>query len=336
MIRIGVVGYGYWGPNLARNIRTSRAFELAAICDPCATRREKARIEYPDVAVSADWQDIIDDPEIDAVAVATPVETHFEIGVAALQAGKHTLVEKPMARTAEQAMCMLEESERGRAVLMVDHTYVFAPAIRTIRSLLSHNQLGQLWYFDSNRLNLGLVRRDVNVLWDLASHDLAILDYLLPQPPTSVMATGISPGPGQQEDLAHLTLFYPDGLIAHINVSWMSPVKVRRTLIGGSRRMLLYDDLEEDKVTVYDSGFDRGSDAANSCYRRGEVWTPPLGQSEPLLNALEHFGVCIVAGNRPETDAAAGLRVVRLLEAADRSLAEGSRIVALKAEGVLA
>ncbi len=277
------------------------------------------------------------DTRVDAVVVSTAVDTHFEIAAGALRAGKHVLVEKPMARTGEEVLRLMDESERRRLVLMVDHTFVFSPAVCAIREALAASELGRPGYFDSMRLNLGLVRRDVNVVWDLASHDVAILHYLFPGSPSAVMVAGMSPQAGGLECLAYLTLFFPDNFIAHINVSWISPIKVRRIAIGGSQGTLLYDDLQqEDKVRIYDSGFERGVHTDEARRRHGEVRIPTLSRKEPLLGAVEHFAECIEKRAVPLADGVAALRVVRLLEAADRSLEVRGGIISLEPEGVWA
>jgi predicted dehydrogenase len=277
------------------------------------------------------------DPGIDAVVIATPVESHFELVLAALRADKHVLVERPMARTSQGALRLIEESERRRLVLIVDHTYVFSPAIDAITQALRTQELRRLLYWDSARLNLGLVRSDVNVAWDVASHDLSILDHVLPTPPCALMATGVAPRRGGPEHLAHITLHFPDGLLAHIHASWISPFKVRRTLIGGSRRMLVYDDLETiNKVVIHDCAIDCNSGEAEVHYRRSDVRAVGIGTEEPLHRAVEHFAECIAGARRPIADGEAGLRVVRLLEAVDSSLEAGRRIVSLGCGGVVA
>jgi predicted dehydrogenase len=338
VIRIAVVGYGYWGPNLSRNIAAARECELAAVCDPSVRRLLLARRDHPATHLTTDWQSLLSDPRIDAVAIATPAATHFNLALAALGAGKHVLVEKPLARTSEQALALVDESERRGLVLMVDHPFVFSPAIRAIHELLATGILGELCYYDSVRINLGLVRRDVNVLWDLAVHDLSILDYLLPTPPVGVLATGVASVPGEPEHVAHLTLRFPSAFIAHVHASWLAPVKTRRLLIGGSQGSVGYDDLAPiEKVKIYRHPLEHGSDTGEVVQRRlVEVWSPRLEVREPLRGAVEHFVQCIADGRRPITDGTSGLRVVRLLEAASRALETGERVVVLGTEGVVA
>jgi predicted dehydrogenase len=327
MIRIGVIGWGYWGPNLGRNVSASAGCRLAGVADQDAGRLALAGRAHPDVELARAGETLLADPGIDAIVIATPVRTHFALARAALRAGKHVLIEKPLTQSSEEALILIEESERRGLVLMVDHTFVYSPPVRAIHALLSADGLGRLLYYDSVRVNLGLVRNDVNVLWDVAAHDLALLDHLLPSGPATIHAAGIGPAPGSPEHLAYLTLSYPDGFHAHVHASWMSPVKIRRILMGGSRRMLLYDDLAPaDRVTLYDC--DAGHPAS-----RGTAFGE-LGRTEPLRAVVEHFVDCIEGASRPITDGVAGLRVVRQLEAADQSLEEGGRIIELDGEGV--
>ncbi len=338
MIRVAVVGYGYWGPNLTRNFSKAPGCELTAVCDLSVKRLVQARRAHPGAHLTTDWPRLLADPGVDAVAIATPAATHFDLALGALRAGKHVLVEKPLARTADEALALIEESERRNLVLMVDHTFVFSPSIRAIHELLTSGALGEPCYYDSVRLNLGRVRSDVNVLWDLAAHDLSILDHLLAGPPAGVLATGVARAPGGPEHMAYLTLLFPGAFIAHVHASWLSPVKTRRILIGGSRASVVYDDLEPvDKVKVYEHHLVNGSGRSDAVpHRLGEMSAPRLGTREPLRAAVEHFVECIDTARRPITDGAAGLRVVRLLEAASRSLEAGAQVVAVDMEGVVA
>jgi len=288
---------------------------------------------HPGVELTTHCGDVIAAPHIDAVVVATPVQSHFELALAALRAGKHVFVEKPMARTSDQALSLIEESERRRLILMVDHTYVFSSAITRIAEAVRSGELGDLQSWDSTRLNLGLVRSDVNVVWDLAAHDFGILDYVLPDQPSAMAVTGMRPGGSDAEHLAYLTLHFPAGLLAHITVSWISPVKVRRTLIAGSRRTLVYDDQLAEAMTIHECGLERDGEGRSVRYRRGHVDTLPLDVVEPLSRAVDHFADCISRSERPMVDGAAGLRVVRLLEAADRALSCGGVITRLGVGG---
>jgi predicted dehydrogenase len=335
-----VLGYGYWGPNLARVLDDTGQFGLVAICDPSGERLDSAGRAHPRARLTKSWQAVVSDPAIDAVAITTPAGTHFELGLAALRAGKHVLVEKPLACSAAEAEILVEESRHRRLILMVDHTFVYSAPVRAIKQLLDSGQLGAPWYYDSVRANLGIVRSDVNVVWDLATHDLAVLDYLHPIQPAAIQATGVTPGfdhvvPDERQQIAYLTLHYPSGFIAHIHVNWLAPLKIRRVLLGGSRRMVAWDDLEpSDKVKLFDSGIEPGPTPGELHYRSGGVTPVALEGIEPLKALVDHFADCVRTGRTPITDGAAGLRVVRLLEAADCSLAQGGPALALHSEAV--
>ena len=326
MIGIAVVGYGYWGPNLVRNFSTVDGARVVAVVDQRPERRQVVEQVYPSVRTYADFSDALADPDVDAVAIATPVSTHFELSMAALRAGKHVLVEKPMTSTvAEGEQLVAEAAERG-LTLMVDHTFIYTSAVRKIRDLVSGGQLGDLYYYDSVRVNLGLFQHDVSVLWDLAVHDLSIMDFLLGQTPTRVAATGIAHVDGQPVNMAYLTCFFEGSLIAHFHVNWLAPVKVRQTLICGSDRMIVFDDLEaSEKVKVYDKGITLGDPdelgiQSRIGYRTGDMWAPQLDVTEALRVEATHFVDCITSGSAPESDGEAGLRIVRILEAATTSL----------------
>ncbi|SRR5579883_1454386 len=336
-INIGVIGYGYWGPNLVRNFAEIPEAQVKTISDFKPELLAKAQARYPTVQVTTNCRDIFTDPKIDAVAIATPVSTHFDLALAALQAGKHVMVEKPMTVSSEQAMRLIEEAERRNLVLMVDHTFVYTGAVRKIRDLVATNVIGDIYYYDSVRVNLGLFQHDVNVIWDLAVHDLSIMNYVLPFQPCAVSATGMSHIPGQPENIAYLTLFFEGNLIAHIHVNWLAPVKVRRTLIGGSQRMIVYNDLEpSEKVKIYDKGITiNGNHSAEKVYqmligyRAGDMWSPHLNMTEALRTEGLHFIDCVKKGDRPITDGEAGLRVVRILEAATESIRKQGRLIEL-------
>lgn len=341
-INIGVIGYGYWGPNLVRNFAEIPGAQVTAVSDFKPELLAKVQARYPAIKVTTDSRDLLKDPTIDAIAIATPVSTHFDLALAALKAGKHVLVEKPMTTTSEQALRLIEEAEKRNLVLMVDHTFVYTGAVRKMHDLIVTNQLGDIYYYDSVRVNLGLFQHDVNVIWDLAVHDLSIMNYVLPSQPYAVSATGISHVPGEPENLAYLTLFFEKNLIAHINVNWLAPVKVRRTLIGGSQRMIVYDDLEpSEKVKIYDKGITLNGNSESVYqmligYRTGDMWSPKLDMTEALRTEGLHFIDCIVKGDRPITDGEAGLRVVRILEAATLSLKQQGRLVELNLAEVAA
>jgi predicted dehydrogenase len=326
MIRVGVIGNGYWGPNIVRNFMEAPGATVVGVSDLRSERLNQVHAHYPSVKTTTDARDLLALPEIDAIAIVTPVSTHFELAMQALQAGKHVLVEKPLAATSEQAIQLIEEAQRRNRVLMVDHTFVYTGAVRKIREIVASNSLGEIYYYDSVRVNLGLFQPDVNVIWDLAVHDLSIMDYVLPIKPIAVSATGISHIPGKPENVAYMTLFFPNRQIAHVHINWLAPVKVRRTLIGGSEKMIVYDDLEpSEKVKVYDRGvtlFPQPEAAYELLvsYRSGDMWAPRLDATEGLRTEVLHFIDCIEKNKQPVTDGEAGLRIVRIVEAAEKSL----------------
>lgn len=341
MIGIGVIGYGYWGPNLVRNFSEQAGSRVRHVADLRAGKRDQASARYPGVRVSADAAALIADPSVEAVVVATPVATHFEFGLAALRAGKHVFMEKPLASSADEALRLIEEADRRGLVLMVDHTFVYTSAVRKIRELAQAGELGDLYYYDSVRINLGLFQRDVNVLWDLAVHDLSIMDFVLGKEPSAVATAGVAHVDGEPENIAYMTMFFEGRLIAHVHVNWLAPVKVRRTLLGGSRRMVVFDDLEgSEKVKVYDRGISLNPSSENVYqmlvgYRAGDMWAPQLAVTEALGAAAAHFIECIERTATPTTDGHAGLRVVRLLEAATVSMRAQGRLTPLHAHGVI-
>ena len=326
MIKIGVIGYGYWGPNLVRNFAELSQATVAAVSDLDPRKLELVKKRFPAVKTTTNFQDLLHDPEIDAVAIATPVSTHFELGMAALKAGKHLWLEKPMTETSLQARKLVDEAERRGLVLLVDHTFIYTGAVRKMGDLIKSGDLGKIYYYDSIRVNLGLFQRDVSVISDLAVHDFSILDYLLGEHPTAVSASGINHFPGTPENLAYITLFYDSGTIAHCNVSWLAPVKVRQILVGGSNKMITYDDLEpSEKIKIYDKGISFTSDPKQIHemrvgYRTGDMLAPKLDGSEALRVEGEHFVDCIMNKKTPQTDGRLGLRVVELIEAATSSM----------------
>jgi predicted dehydrogenase len=337
VVRVGVIGYGYWGPNLVRNFGDLAGCAVTAVADLSAARLEMARRRAPGASIHHDAAALIASPHVDAVVVATPVASHFELALAAIRAGKHVLVEKPLTASSEQALRLIDEAAARRRILMVDHTFVYTPAVRRIREFVAAGELGDLYYYDSVRVNLGLFQHDVNVLWDLAVHDLSIMSYVLGRQPTALSATGVAHVPGEPENIAYLTMFFEDRLIGHVHVNWLAPVKIRRTLLGGSRRMIVYDDLEaSDKIKVYDKGISVNQSPENVYqalvgYRTGDMWAPQLPVTEALHTEAKHFLDCIAAGRAPDTDGVAGLRIVRLLEAATLSLARQGRPVPVDA-----
>jgi predicted dehydrogenase len=331
LIGVGVIGYGYWGPNLVRNFAETDGCALASVCDTRPDRLAIVERRYPGVSAVTNWKDLVNDPRVDLVAISTPVSTHFTLAMAALQAGKHVLVEKPMAMHADECRRLIDEAARRNLVLMVDHTFVYTPAVRKMHELVQEGALGDIYYYDSVRINLGIFQHDVNVIWDLAVHDLAIMDFVLPQRPIAVSATGISHVPGGAENIAYLTMFFNSTAIAHVHVNWLAPVKVRSTLLGGSRKMVVYDDLEpSEKIKVYDRGITVNNNPDNVYqllvgYRSGDMWAPRLDGTEALRTEIRHLVDCVANGKRPMTDGEAGLEVVRLLESATQSMHEKGR-----------
>jgi|SRR5882724_3899777 len=332
---VGVIGCGYWGPNLLRNFAENEAAELRWICDADEARLAAMRRRYPAAQTSTDYQKLLDDPSLDAIAVVTPVATHFQIARAGLVAGKHLLVEKPLTATAAEAEELNDLAARNQRTLMVDHTFVYTGAVRKMKEIVASGELGDLLYFDSVRINLGLFQKDINVLWDLAPHDLSIMDYLIDRQPDGLSAIGschIEPG---IENIAYLMMHFPGDFIAHFHFNWLAPVKIRRTMIAGSSKMILYDDIEPtEKVRIYDKGVttnrvgaDREADYQTLVsYRTGDVWAPKLDSTEALRHVVTEFLDSIRKGRPPLTDGQAGLRVVRLLEAAQQSIKAGGQV----------
>jgi predicted dehydrogenase len=326
MIKVGVIGYGYWGPNLVRNFATSTRSRVVAVCDLEPKRLAVAERTYPGIRTTSDPADLFAAADIDAIAIATPVRLHYQLALEALRAGKHVLVEKPVTETAEQARHLMEEAEARGLVLMVDHTFIYTPAVQKMRDLVRSGELGDIYYYDSVRVNLGLFQTDVNVLWDLAVHDLSIIEYVLDQVPTAVSATGISHVAGAPENIAYLTLFFESSTIAHINVNWLAPVKVRQTLVSGSKKMIVFNELDpSEKIKVYDKGIVLNDDTEQmnkliAGYRMGDMWAPQLANTEALAVEVAHFADCIEKGEKPLTDIVMGYNVVKVLEAASESL----------------
>lgn len=335
MLKIGVIGYGYWGPNLVRNFAETPNVQVTMVADSKATQLARLKSRYPAIETVSDAQELIQSQNVDAVVIATPVVSHFPLAMMALQAGKHVFVEKPIAASSEEAKTLIEEAQKRNLTLMVDHTFVYTGAVRKIAEMVKSGDMGEIYYYDSTRINLGLFQHDVNVVWDLAVHDLSIIEYVLNKAPRAVSATGISHVAGQPENLAFLTIYYDDNLIAHVNVNWLAPVKIRRTLIGGSKKMLVYDALEPiETLKIYDKGIDL--DSAEDIYktlisyRTGDMYSPKIDATEALLLEARHFADCISNQKTPETDGFAGLRVVQILEAASQSMKNRGGVVELK------
>ncbi len=329
MITIGIIGYGYWGPNIVRNFSSANDVAVACICDRNVESLLRAKKAYPHIRVTGECEEVLSSPAIDAVAVITPVSTHYELAKAALENGKHVFVEKPFTLNTRQAEELIELADRKNRIIMVDHTFIFTGAVRKMKQLLDEKALGELYYYDSMRVNLGLFQPDVNVIWDLAPHDFAVMDYLIPDRPVAVSASGKAHVNGF-EDTAYITVHFNNKMIAHFNVNWLSPVKVRTTLIGGEKKMLVWSDMEADeKIKIYDKGVNVSSRETDHMlrvsYRSGDMHAPRVEQVEALKQETEHFVSCIASGQRPVNDGASGLRIVRLLEACNASLRQGGR-----------
>ncbi len=334
MIGIGVVGYGYWGPNIVRNFQNVHHGCVRCICDLDPKSLERAKTYHPDVRVTSDLDTLLSEPDIDAIAVITPVRTHYALAKRVLLRGKHVFVEKPFTQSSAQAEELIEIAAKRGLKIMVDHTFLFTPAVRKIKELIDNDVLGSLYYYDSMRVNLGLFQSDVNVVWDLAAHDLSIMQHLLPKNPEAVVAAGQRHVNGV-EDVAYIMIYFPDNVIAHFNVNWLSPVKVRTTLIGGAKKMLVWNDLDADeKIKIYDKGVHTNDEGEGLyemlvSYRMGDVWAPRIEQAEALKLEAQYFINCVETGEDPFNDGISGLRVVRMLEAANESLKNRGGVIYL-------
>ncbi len=332
-VNFGVIGYGYWGPNVVRNLGHIEEANVIAVCDRSPAAQKRANKLYPNIEVTSDPAELMSSTKIDAVAIVTPVWTHYELAKAALENGKHVFVEKPFTSNVAQAEELIELADRQNLKIMVDHTFLFTGAVRKIKQLLDDDALGKLLYYDSTRVNLGLFQHDVNVIWDLAPHDLSIMNYVIQKTPEAIVATGQNHLNGH-EDVAFMTVYFPDKIIAHLNVNWLSPVKVRTTLIGGEKKMLVWNDLEADeKIKIYDKGVNvtnqEGVYNLLVNYRSGDMWAPKIEQSEALHNELSYFVDCIKNNKTAMNDGVAGLQVVRMLAAASESLRQRGALVRL-------
>jgi len=333
-MRIGVIGYGYWGPNIVRNFHSQDHCEVVLVADRNANCEPRLKKTFPGIGFTTDENQILTSPEIDVVAVVTPVWTHFELAKKALENGKHVFVEKPFTYSVAQGEELVELAARKNLKIMVDHTFLFTGAVRKIKELVDKKELGDLYYYDALRVNLGLFQHDVNVIWDLAPHDLSIMDYVIGEKPEAVVATGERHLNGV-EDVAFITVYFPKHIIAHVNVNWLSPVKVRTTLIGGEKKMLVWNDLEADeKLRIYDKGVSMSTNPSNLhqllvSYRSGDMWAPQVEQVEALRAETAYFIKCIEENTKPFNDGEAGLRVVRILEAADRSIRSRGEAISL-------
>ncbi|HET6840947.1 MAG TPA: Gfo/Idh/MocA family oxidoreductase [Candidatus Angelobacter sp.] len=334
-IRVAQIGCGYWGQNLIRNFWEVEGAEVIVACDPDEKALARMRRRYPTVTLTAHYEDVLSNPAVDAVILATPVSTHHDFAKRALLAGKHVLVEKPIATSSVHVIDLIETAAKQDKVLMVDHTFLYTSAVRRMKSLIDAGELGEILYFDSVRINLGLVQSDTNVLWDLGPHDFSIMDYLLGQEPVSVTATGVKHLRTPYENIAYVTARFDSNVIAHFHLNWLAPVKVRRTLVGGSQKMLVYDDMENsEKIKIYDRGVSQNHDPANrerllTSYRNGDSLAPNLDTTEAMRLMAKEFIASIIEKRAPLSDGYSGLRVVRLLEAAQHSIQQDGREVLL-------
>ena len=339
MLNIGVVGYGYWGPNVARNFHGTAGAKLVAVSDLSEKRLGLAQNHYPFIKGMKDPLELIRSTLVDAVAIVTPVFAHYEMAKAALVAGKHIFVEKPFTSTSAQAKELIELAAKKKLKIMVDHTFLFTGAVQKIKEVINSGELGRLLFYDSVRVNLGLFQHDVNVIWDLAPHDLSIMAHIIGESPESVSALGSAHFEGRFEDIAYISVQFKDtDFIAHFHVNWLSPVKIRQTLISGDKKMLVWDDLNPDeKVKIYDRGVDVKSSNGNKngihellvSYRLGDVHIPKLEATEALKAEAQYFVECVEKGQEPFNNGQSGLQVVRLLEAADESIKNSGKRIKL-------
>lgn len=334
MLNVGVIGVGYWGPNIIRNFDGCNQTNMVVASDLKSERLNFIQKKHPALRTTTDYREIINDPAIDAVAICTPVFTHYELAKAALLAGKHVFLEKPMTSTSQQAEELVNLAAQKKLTLMLDHTFIYTGAVQLMKKLLDSGEIGDIYYFDSVRINLGLFQHDVNVIWDLAPHDISIMDHLLQARPESVVATGADHVGKGLEDVAYLTVYFPNNVIAHIHANWLSPVKIRQTLIAGTKKMIVWDDnLPNDKIKIYDSGIsvNRTPDEIYDTliqYRTGDMWAPKVPLTEALSLEVNHFADCINTGKTPITDGVAGWNVVRILEASEKSIkAHGKEVI---------
>jgi predicted dehydrogenase len=337
MLAIGVIGYGYWGPNIVRNFNNASGASVVSVCDLEQCSLYKVKKNYAGMQITRDCNDIINSSDIDAVAIITPVSTHYDLAKKALLNGKHIFIEKPFTANSEQAEELIELADKKNLIIMVDHTFLFTGAVKKIKQLIDDDVLGELYYFDSIRINLGLFQRDVNVVWDLAPHDLSIMNFLIDKKPVAVSASGISHFDDDIENVAYITVYFSGNSIAHFNVSWLSPVKMRTTMIGGHKKMIVWNDLVADeKIRVYDRGIDNwhglSREKMNSIranYRTGDMWSPRIEEVEALKCEAEYFVECVDKNKKPFNDGTAGLKVVQMLEASEKSLKLGGQVVYL-------
>jgi len=333
-MKVAVIGLGYWGPNLVRNFLATEGIDGVVCCDVVQQRLDRIRRQFHGVEVTTNCAQLFRRPDIDAIVLATPVSTHFHLGMKALQAGKHLLLEKPLALRLSDAEEMAEFADNQNLCLMLDHTFVYTGAVRKIKEFLMAGELGEVMYYDSVRVNLGLFQHDTNVIWDLAAHDVSIMNFLLESKPEAVSAVGVRHF-NDQEDIAYISVIFPDNLIAHFHVNWISPVKVRKVLLGGTKQMVVYDDMEaSEKVKVYNKGVEIREDDSVLYrvlvqYRMGDMYAPNIDTTEALQSMAREFVDSVRAKRKPITDGRTGVEVVRILEAADRSMRSGGEMIRL-------
>ncbi|UCD16654.1 MAG: Gfo/Idh/MocA family oxidoreductase [Candidatus Zixiibacteriota bacterium] len=335
-MNLGVIGCGYWGPNLVRNFNTLGGCTVLGVSDLREERLKFIGDLYPNIEIlTTDCNEILRHKQIDAIVIATPVSTHFALGMKALESSKHVLMEKPMTATTEQAEALIETAERKNLVLMVDHTFIYTGAVRKIKDIITSGDLGELYYFDSVRVNLGMFQHDVNVIWDLAPHDVYIMDHLLDKTPRAISSTGVAHFDSEIENIAYISVRYDNNLIGHIHVNWLAPVKVRKTLICGSKKMIVYDDVEpSEKVKVYDKGvaYIQNREEVYDIlvqYRTGDMTAPHVELTEALNRVAREFVAAVSEGRSALSDGHAGYRAVRILEAANNSLRQGGKVITL-------
>jgi len=331
-VKVGVIGLGYWGPNLVRNFNASPDSKVVICCDLQPDRCRRLAVQYPNFKYSQNIRDVIDDPDVNAIVIATPVNTHHALAKEALLAKKHVLITKPITDNLAQAQELVELADKMDVVLQVDHTFIYHPAVEKLKDIVARGELGELYYFDSVRINLGLFQSDVSVLWDLAPHDISVMEYLIERPVEWVQAIGASHADHQSESMAYITVQFADNILGHCHVNWLAPMKTRLVMLGGSRRLAVYDDnLVTEKIKIYDKGITRttieGLYDALVQYRNGDMYAPAIENSEALGREIKHFIHCIQHSSKPITDGMAGVRVVSILTAAQESIRnEGKRV----------
>jgi predicted dehydrogenase len=338
MLKVGVIGYGYWGPNLVRVFNQAKDSTVVAVADKLPANRAKVEALYPKTVTHDDARAVINDPTIDVVAVATPVSTHYELAAAALNAGKHVLVEKPLCGSLADAERLVELAAKKNRQILADHTFVYTGAVRKIGEMSDRGELGRILYYDSTRINLGLFQHDVNVIWDLAVHDFAILQRIMPEQPTAISAQALDPlgaGGSSLASVAYVTLFYPGNTVAHVHASWLAPVKIRQVIVGGDKSMVVYDDLSPaEKIRIYDKGVEFVRDpvrehAMRVEYRIGDMRAPVIDTTEALVALAKHANECFAANKPPVTSGEVGMRIVKLLELADRSAQQSGAVLSV-------